>query len=217
MTLASGIVARGGAMKILPVAGGGRGSDLAVVPEIDHRIGEGLERVVQPTDAFEAKQQPAELVLPSKYPLDRAEALLEDDRLEDRLAAPLGRLSAARVGVDVGNHAAVEDRLAVDPAVVDTIKTDDGAAEIYSDLADDAHHLGQGRPQQRRFIAIARRRHERRDHVAPAIAEGDHLVALDLLVAAEAEVIATLFRRRCRAVAMDDRRIETTVLMKLQH
>src|SRR5580692_11188616 len=116
--------------EILPVAGGGRGSRLAVVPEIDHRIGESLERVVQPTDAFEAKQQPAELVLPSKYPLDRAEALLEDGRLEDRLAAPLGLLSAARVGVDVGNHAAVEDRFAVDPAVVDTIKTDDGAAEV---------------------------------------------------------------------------------------
>jgi hypothetical protein len=33
-------------------------------------------------------------------------------------------------------------------------------------------------------------------------------------VAAEAEVIATLFRRRCRAVAMKDRRIETAVLMK---
>src|ERR1700693_2762141 len=88
--------------EILPVAGGGRGSDLAVVPEIDHRIGEGLERVVQPTDAFEAKQQPAELVLPSKYPLDRAEALLEDGRLEGRLAAPLGLLSAARVGVMLG-------------------------------------------------------------------------------------------------------------------
>jgi hypothetical protein len=34
-------------------------------------------------------------------------------------------------------------------------------------------------------------------------------------VAAEAEVIAALFRRRCRAVAMNDRRIETAVLMKL--
>jgi hypothetical protein len=50
--------------------------------EIDHRVGEGLERVVQPADALEAQQQPAELVLPGKYPLDRPEALLEDGRLE---------------------------------------------------------------------------------------------------------------------------------------
>jgi hypothetical protein len=57
---------------------------------------------------------------------------------------------------------------------------------------DDVHHCGQGLPQQRRFVAIARRRHERRDHVAPAIAEGDDLVALHLLVAAEAEFIAAV-------------------------
>jgi hypothetical protein len=31
------------------------------VPEIDHRVGEGLERVMQPADALEAQQQPAEL------------------------------------------------------------------------------------------------------------------------------------------------------------
>jgi hypothetical protein len=49
------------------------------------------------------------------------------------------------------------------------------------------------------------------------ITEDDDLVALDLLVAAEAEVIATLFRRRCRTVAVDDRRIKLAVLMKLRH
>jgi len=32
----------------------------AVVPEIDHRIGEGFECVVQLTEALEAKQQPAD-------------------------------------------------------------------------------------------------------------------------------------------------------------
>jgi hypothetical protein len=79
------------------------------------------------------------------------------------------------------------------PAFVDAIKTDDGAAEIHAHLPDDAHHFGQGLPQQRRFIAIARRHHERRDHIAPAIAEGDDLVALHPFVAAEAEVIAALF------------------------
>src|SRR5271166_6770516 len=48
---------------------------------------------------------------PGKHPLDRPEALFENGRLEDRLAAPLRLLSAAGIGVDVGNHAAVEDRL----------------------------------------------------------------------------------------------------------
>ena len=42
--------------EILPVAGGGLGSDPAVVPEIDHRIGKGLEGVVQLAEAIKAKQ-----------------------------------------------------------------------------------------------------------------------------------------------------------------
>jgi hypothetical protein len=46
---------RGGRNEISPVAGSSRGSDLAVVPEIDHRIGERLERVMQPTDALKAQ------------------------------------------------------------------------------------------------------------------------------------------------------------------
>src|ERR1700735_1519986 len=74
--------------EIPPVAGSDRRSDLAVVPEIDHRIGERLERVMQPADALKAQLQSAELVLPGKHPLDRPEALFEDGRLEDRLAAP---------------------------------------------------------------------------------------------------------------------------------
>jgi hypothetical protein len=84
------------------------------VPEIDHRVREGLERVVHPADALEAQQQPAELVLPSKHPLDRTEALFEDGRLEDRLAAPLGLLSAARIGVNVGTSTLTT----IDPALL---------------------------------------------------------------------------------------------------
>ena len=38
-----------------PAADSGRRLDLAVVPEIDHRVGEGLERVVHPTDALKAQ------------------------------------------------------------------------------------------------------------------------------------------------------------------
>ena len=48
---------RGGARRneVPPVARSDRGSDLAVVPEIDHRVGKRLERVVQPADALEAQ------------------------------------------------------------------------------------------------------------------------------------------------------------------
>ena len=54
----------------------------AEVPEVDHRIGEGLERVVQLTDAIKANEQALEFVFPSKHPLDGAEPFFKDGRIE---------------------------------------------------------------------------------------------------------------------------------------
>lgn len=84
-----------------------------VVSEIDHCVGEGLECVVQLTEAIETKQQTPELVFPSEYTFNRLKPLFEYCGLKSRLAAPLGPLSAPRIRVDVGDHAAVEDGLAV--------------------------------------------------------------------------------------------------------
>ena len=63
------------------------GSAPAVVPEIDHRIGEGLECVVQLTEAIKAKQQPPKLVFPSKHSFNRVKSLVKNSRLKERLAA----------------------------------------------------------------------------------------------------------------------------------
>ena len=66
-------------------------------------------------------------------------------------------------------------------------------------------------------MAIAGRRNKRRNHIAIAIAESDDLVALHLLVPAEADVVAAFLRRCRRTIAMDDRGIEEIGFMKLQH
>ena len=76
---------------------------------------------------------------------------------------------------------------------------------------------GEGFAQQRRFIAIARRRNKRRDHIAIAIAEGDDLVAFHLLVTAETSVVAAFLRRGRCTVAVDHGGIEEIGLMQLQH
>ena len=129
----------------------------------------------------------------------------------------LGCFLPRGLGVDVGDHAAVEDRLAVGPTVVDAIQTDDGALKVKAHLPNDVHHFRQRLPQQRRFVAISRCRHKWRDDVAVAIAEGNDLVALQLLVPAEAKVVAAFFGGRCRAIAMNDRGIEEIILMKPRH
>jgi hypothetical protein len=178
------------------------------MPQIGHRIGQGFERVVQRTEAFEAQQQAPELVFPGKHALDGAKAFVKNGGIEQRLAAAPGCFPGARIGVDVGRHAAIEDGLAVRSAIVDAVETEDGAAQREADGASDARDLRQCVAQQRRFIAVAWRRNERRDHVAVPIAEGDDLVALDLLVATEAEVVAAFLCRGRRAVAVDDVGVE---------
>jgi hypothetical protein len=74
--------------------------------------------------------------------------------------------------------------------------------------------FGQRVAQQGRFVAVARGRHERRDDVALAIAEGDDLAALQMLVSAVAEVVSAFFCRRRRAVAVDDLQIQQLILME---
>ena len=60
-------------------------------------------------------------VLPAKDALDGAEAFFEKPWLEQWLATMLRYFASARVRVDVGRHAAIENRLAVVPAIVDAI------------------------------------------------------------------------------------------------
>jgi hypothetical protein len=50
--------------------------------EIDHRIGQGLEGIVQLTEAIEAKQQSAELVFPSEHSFNRLKSFLKYRRIE---------------------------------------------------------------------------------------------------------------------------------------
>ena len=54
------------------------GVDLAAaeMPQVDHRVGQGFERVVQFADTLEAQQQAMELVFPGEEPLDGAKAFL---------------------------------------------------------------------------------------------------------------------------------------------
>src|SRR3978361_1679096 len=49
----------------------------AVVPEIDHCVGQGLECVVQLTETIKTKQQSPELVFPGKHAFDRSKSLFE--------------------------------------------------------------------------------------------------------------------------------------------
>jgi len=48
-------------------------------------------------------------------------------------------------------------------------------------------------------------------------AEGDNLVAFHLLVSAQSNVVTTLLRSSCRAIAVQDAGLEMTCLLQREH
>jgi hypothetical protein len=67
------------------------------------------------------------------------------------------------------------------------------------------------------LIVIAGSRDKWRDDIAVAVAKGHDLLAFDLLVSVEADIVASLFRGRRRAIAMDNAHVKKARLMELKY
>ena len=91
------------------------------MPQVDHRISQSFKCVVQLAQAFEPQQQTPELILPSEHALDGVETLFKNGGVEQRLAPTLGYFSTAWIRVDVRGHPAIENRFAINPAIVDAV------------------------------------------------------------------------------------------------
>src|SRR5271166_635138 len=168
-------------------------------------------------ETLESEKQAAELILPTKHALDGIEAFLEYVSIEQRLPATFGEFPASGIGIDIGNHAAVEDRLPVLPAIVGAVQADNRSLKVKANRTGCPHHVWQGCPQEWRFVVISGSRDKRRDDIAVPVTEGYDLIAFDLLVSVEADVVASFLRRRGRAIAMDDGHVEKVGLTKPQY
>ena len=102
-------------------------STLAEVPQIDHRISQRFECVVDFADKFESKQQALELVFPGKHALDGAKALIENRGIEKRFAASLGGFSTAGIRVDIWDHPTIENGFPVGSTIIDAIQAHNGS------------------------------------------------------------------------------------------
>jgi hypothetical protein len=132
---------------------------------------------VQLAESFESMQQATELVFPTEHPLDGIEPFFENGCIEQWLAASLGGSSAAAVGIDVGDHLAIEDGFSIKPTIIDAILADGGSFQSKAHGSGNAPDLRQSLSQQRRLITITRGRNKRRDHIAISITDSDDLVA----------------------------------------
>ena len=63
---------------------------LAEVPQVNHRICQNFEGVMQLTYALKPKQKAAELILPTEHPLNRIEPLFEYEASKSGLRPRLG-------------------------------------------------------------------------------------------------------------------------------
>ena len=64
-------------------------SVVAEVPQVDHRVGQGLEGIVDIGDDLVANENAPEFVLPSEDAFDGAKALFEDGRTEQAFGSRL--------------------------------------------------------------------------------------------------------------------------------
>src|SRR5919206_4448004 len=84
-------------------------------------------------DTFKTQQQSFELVLPGKGPLDTHPQRM-DRCVEEAFASALRGLTVAWVLFDVGDHASVENTLAIRPRVKAAVEIDIGPSEVQPDL-----------------------------------------------------------------------------------
>ncbi|MFD2274463.1 hypothetical protein ACFS07_34600 [Undibacterium arcticum] len=80
------------------------------------------------TEALEAMQQAPKLIFPGEHAFDGVEPFFKKMAGSKNGLRPRFDFSAAWVGVDVGGHAAIENRFAVAAAIIGAIQTDDRAA-----------------------------------------------------------------------------------------
>ena len=192
-------------------------SAAAEMAQVDHRVGQGLESIVDVGYGLVAHDHAPKFVLPSEHAFDGTKPLFVDIFAEQTLGAGLGGLSVAWVLIDVGNHVAVENRFAVGLAVVNTVQADGAPSKIEANGLGNTLQLWQCFTQQGGLVSIARGGYERRDHIAVAVAKRYDFIALEVFVATQANVVATLLGNGRRAVTVKDRGVEQIVLEERLH
>jgi hypothetical protein len=83
------------------------------MPEIDHRVRQSFQSVVQFAHPLEAHQQTPKLIFPSEDSFDRLKPLLKNCWVENGFASTLGCLSTTRIFRNIRNYSAIENGFAI--------------------------------------------------------------------------------------------------------
>src|SRR5262249_15955515 len=157
--------------------------------QVDQRIRQQLHPIVPLLDPFKTQHKPLEFILPRKGPLDTHPQGM-DGSVEQPLAPALGVLAVAGVLFDIGDHAGIENALAIRSGVKTAVEIDIRASEVQPDLF---RHLLQGfQPlgQQDHVRLIDGCHRQGSQHIAMVVGQGDDLLPFLVLVARVANAIA---------------------------
>jgi hypothetical protein len=97
--------------------------------QVDHRIRHQLHPIVSLLDTFKTEQQPLELVLPRKGPLDLYASRV-DGCIAEAFASALDVLASTQILFDVRAHAGVEKALAIACGITATIAVHISASQV---------------------------------------------------------------------------------------
>jgi hypothetical protein len=93
--------------------------------QIHQRVRHQLHAIVPLLDAFKSQKQPFELIFPRKGPLDTHSQSV-DGFVEEPLAPTFGALAVAGILFDVGDHAGIENALAITGGIKTAIEIEIG-------------------------------------------------------------------------------------------
>src|SRR5215510_1657259 len=82
--------------------------------------------------AFKPKEQPHELIFPRKGPIDASPQGM-DGGIEDPFTPSLGALAVAGILSDVGDHARIENALAIVRGIKASIELQIGSSQVQTD------------------------------------------------------------------------------------
>ena len=97
--------------------------------QIDQRVCQQLHAIMPQLDTFKTEQESLEFILPGKGALD-AHPQRMNGGVEQAFASALGSLSVARIVVDVGDQARIENALPIVRGIKAAIEVEIGASEV---------------------------------------------------------------------------------------
>src|SRR5215510_2664408 len=151
------------------------------LPHIDQGVGQQFHAKVSLLQVFKTKQHSLEFILPRKGPSDTCSQRM-DGGIEEPLAPALGLPAVAGILFDVGNHAGIENALAIVRRIKASVEIQIGSPKIQTDRFGHPLQGFETRRQQHHVRLIDGSHREWRQHIAMVVSDGYDLLALLVFV-----------------------------------